>query len=421
MSELEYISSALFLLGFGNLFLSLRKGRLLTSIFQFAVIVLIFGQCLWLAKQFELYNSLQLPIGYNEVFLTDAIFVGYLFVFFQLGLSALTFKLDPFKTKRHSQNHCYKTNILAENLVLLVVAAAIPLAMIIKAGGMNFFYNPGSMLAGQTLLLFLAGILKWGVLSRIIFRMPQTFITRGCFVLYLLVALFTSRFMTIFALFQLMIFLHYFSSPLKLKGLINYGIFTFLIIIVFGIYRDIGSNNDISGTDWSDMFAQMIDFSGFFFDWFYTLNAEIFVGVCNAAYEIRSHQTLDYLVSELNFLTLFFPNSIKTDTGFLIYQFSTFISENSAVSSSVIASGFERYYFGVGAFGFVLYSSILLGVLWLFETRLSRGRYSKSAVISIQVVNGIRGSLLGVISFFGIADLIAFYVFRLMIKRDRTR
>ena len=83
MSELEYISSALFLLGFGNLFLSLRKGLLLTSIFQFAVIVLIFGHCLWLAKQFELYYSSQLSIGYNEVVLTDAIFVGYLFVFFQ--------------------------------------------------------------------------------------------------------------------------------------------------------------------------------------------------------------------------------------------------------------------------------------------------------------------------------------------------
>tara|TARA_B110000908_G_C10242989_1_gene447108 strand:+ start:224 stop:796 length:573 start_codon:yes stop_codon:yes gene_type:complete len=189
---------------------------------------------------------------------------------------------------------------------------------------------------------------------------------------------------------------------------------------VFGVYRDISSNNDISATNWSDIILQMIDFSDFFIDWFYTLNAEIFVGVCNAVFEIRSHQTLDYLVSELNFLTLFFPNSIKTDTGFLIYQFSTFITENSAVSSSVVASGFERYYFGVGAFGFILYSLILLGAIWLFETRLGRGRYTKSAVISIQVVNGIRGSLLSVIGFFGTADLIAFYVFRLMIKRDRS-
>lgn len=421
MSELEYISSALFLLGFGTLFFSLRKGRLLTTIFQIVVIVLIYGQCFWLANQFEMYGSSRLSIGYNEVFLTDALFVGYLFIFFQLGLSALTFKLDSFNTKRHSHTDNYKTNTLTENSVLLVVATVIPLAMIIKAGGMSFFYNPGSMLAGQTLLLLLAGILKWGVLSRIIFRMPQTFITKGCFVLYLLMALFTSRFMTIFALFQLMIFLHYFSSPLKLKSLINSGFYAFLIIIVFGIYRDIGANNDISGTDWSDILVQMTDFSDFFIDWFYILNTEIFVGVCNAVYEIRSHQNLDYLVSELQFLTLLFPNSIKTDPSFLVHQLSTLLNENSAVSSSVVASGFERYYFGVGAFGFVMYSLILLGVLWLFETRLSRGRYSKSAVISIQVVNGIRGSLLGVIGFFGIADLITFYVFRLMIKRDRSR
>ena len=420
MSELEYISSALCLLGFGTLFLSLLKRRLLLSIFQFTVIVLIYGQCFWLAKQFELYNSLELSIGYNIVFLTDAIFVGYLFIFFQLGLSALAFKLDYFKTERHNHIHHYKTNILAENFILLFVATLIPLAMIIKAGGMSFFYNPGSMLAGQTLLLLLAGILKWGVLSRIIFRMPQTLITKGCFALSLLIALFTSRFMTIFALFQLIIFLHYFSSPLKLKSLINYGIYGFFIIIVFGVYRDIGANNDISVNNWSDILVQMIDFSDFFIDWFYTLNAEIFVGVCNAVFEIRSNQTLDYLVSELNFLTLFFPNSIKTDTGFIVHQFSTFLSENSAVSSSVVASGFERFYFGVGAFGFILYSLILLGALWLFETRLSRGRYSKSAVISIQVINGIRGSLIGVIGFFGTADLIAFYIFRLMIKRDRS-
>ena len=82
MSELEYISSVLCLIGSGTLFLSLRKRRLLFSIFQFTVIVLIYGQCLWLAKQFDLYNSLQLSIGYNEVFLSNAIYVGYLFIFF---------------------------------------------------------------------------------------------------------------------------------------------------------------------------------------------------------------------------------------------------------------------------------------------------------------------------------------------------
>ncbi len=419
MSELENISIALLLMGFFTLFLSLKKNRLLISIFQFTVIALIYGQCYWLAKQFELYNSLQLSIGYNKVLLVNAILVGYFFIFFQLGLSALTLKIDYFKKERNDQVF-YKTNILAENSILLFVAILIPVAMITSAGGMNFFYNPGSMLAGQTLLLLLAGILKWGALSRIMFNMPQTFITKICFALYLLLALFTSRFMTLFALFQLIIFYHYFSTPLKLKALINYGIYGFLIMIVFGVYRDIGSNNDISKTDWSDIFDQMIYFSDFLIGWFYTLNTEIFVGVCNAVLEIRSHQTFDYLVSEFNLLTLYFPNNIKTDSAFLIHDFSKLLSDNSATSNSVVVSGFERYYLGIGAFGFLIYSIILLSALWLFETRLSRARYSKSAVFSIQVVNGIRGSFLSVIGFFGIADLIVSYFFRLMIKRDKS-
>ena len=179
MSELACISIGLITTGIITLIISLKKRLLLSSIFQFTVIILIYGQSLWLSSQFDLYNSLRLIIGYNEVYYTDSIFVGYLFALFQLGLSLLVFMSKAFNAPYRNRAFTNKINVFYENLILLFIALLIPIAMVVNGGGMSFFYNPGSMLAGQTLLLLLAGILKWSLLSRIMFGMPLTFISKS--------------------------------------------------------------------------------------------------------------------------------------------------------------------------------------------------------------------------------------------------
>lgn len=415
MFSLNLISLILIFLGFFSLFISYRKGRILLTIFQLASLVLIYGQCLWISNQFQESSSPRITVGYNEVVYDDAVLVAFLFLIFQILLTLVALNLKKFRFNAEYQGLAkYKINTFAENIILLFVACSIPAAMIYKAGGISFFTNPGSMLAGQTFLLLIAGILKWGLLNRIIFNMNQTPVTIFAFVLYLFVAIFTSRFMTIFALFQVMIFLHYFSNPIRLSSLLKYGVSIFFVIAIFGVYRDIGSTNDIVDFSFAELSIQIIDFSDFFIDWFYTLNAEIFAGVCNAVFEIRSNQSFDFLISELRTLYLFFPNSLKNDPGFIVFYFQEFVENNSAFSSSVVPSGFEMYYFGIGIFGFILYSLILTSFVWFFEIQLSKGRYTNSSIFSIQVVNGLRGSFIGVISFFGIADFLASFVFRCM-------
>jgi hypothetical protein len=415
--EFIFLLSVIGCLSLCTLYFSVKKSRLLVTIFQVVLLILVYGQIIWIAIKFNTENAQILQIGYNNVLYGDAITVAVMFLFFQLALFFLILLIPSVKARVPIiSNKLYVINSTVENLLLGFIGFVIPILMVYNAGGMKFFTSPGAMIPGQTLLIILAGFLKWGVLNRLAYNLPQTLMTISCFILYVLLALFTSRFLTVFALLQVLLYFNYFSKPVSFWLLSKYLFGAFIVIIVFGVYRDFSSNIDIDGMSFSFIFSSMFDYSNHIFDWFYTLNTEVFVGVANALNEIRNFQSLDYLSSELKSVTLLFPNFIKTDPNFIIADLIQYLDSISSVSYSVIPSGFERYYFGLKGFGFFLYSLMLLIFLWSCERSFSRSGNTWGAVFSIQSINAIRGSLLGVVLFFGLADYIAALVFKSLMR-----
>lgn len=402
---------------------SLYKGNLVLLIFQAALLVLVYGQIVWLLVEFQRGGFNRVDVGANIVRLSDLSVVSWFFLGFQSVLSVFIEPALPRMSPTHEARKYVPSDPMLflstsrEAALLFVFGVIAPVLMIWNAGGLIFFTKPGSMLGGQTLLLFLLGVLKWPLLLRIVNGNSLGIMPILGFFLYILFALFTSRFMTLFAIIQLIIASHYFRGRLNFRKLFVGGFSAFLIILVFGAFRDIASNSQENELSLQFIFLELINFLPLVIDWFYTLNTEIIVGVCNVIFLEDNGADFDYLISELTIFASLFPNSLKIDPNFYISDLLSFISDNKFPSSSVVASGFEIYFSGFGYFGIFLYAGFLLFFVYYCEKSLVVRRNPTSIVLSVQAINGIRGSLLGVLLFFGLADYGAFLLTKVFIQK----
>lgn len=418
------------LLGFLSLFFAVKKRLLLVILFQIAFIGLVTSQSTWFA--FTAYDNVgdAYSLGYSYFGLQDALFAAILFLLFQLALLLIVvyvlkknsrlFKKDLLN-KIHSHKNIKSVNKIREIIIYSMVACVIGPLMILNAGGLsNFIYEPGAMLPGQTFLLLTLGILKWNLLNRLIYGISITLPSILYFCIYLFFCLFTSRFMTVFALLQLMIFWHYYLKPISQIQLLKSMLPILVVILVFGIYRDIAHNGLAKDLDIIELISMMLAFLPTFFDWFFSNNTEIFSGVANSLRQLREGADVNLLLPELSAVFSLLPNFIRTDDDLIFKNLLDYMNATGMQSNSVIASGFERYLIGVHVFGFALYSLLLLWFLYSAEVALQNGRRSFITVASVQAVNGIRGSLPGVLLFFGLADILASIVFRICLVTRLT-
>lgn len=417
------IITATLLLAALTLARSLAKGNLVLIVFQAAMLVLVYGQALWLLWEFQNTGFNTLNVGFNAVRQADLAVVVWFFLGFQLVLSAIVEPSLPGVSataglrSAASFEPSFDISTFRESTLLLLLGILAPALMLLNAGGTAMFKNPGSMLAGQTLLLFLLGVLKWPLLIRIATFNAIAFLPALGFITYLFFALFTSRFMTLFALIQLILAIHYFRKPLNITNLFLIGLAAVVIVLGFGVFRDIASNNIGSELSISFIIEEGIKFIPLILDWFYTLNAEVVVGICNAIFSLDNGSEYDLLVSEWMILVSWFPNSLKIDPNFYVHDLLIFIENNKFNSRSVVPSGFELYYAGAGYFGLFFYSVSLLFFLWFCEKSLSSSFNPVAIVLAVQAVNGIRGSLLAVLFFFGAADYLAYKAVRIWMKK----
>jgi len=413
--------------GVVGLVISLRRGALLTFFFQLSFLSLVTSQLSWFAF-FVLQGDVETyRMGYSAFSHADAVVAALLFYLFQLGLLANVLftprasrsrMVEPATRKLGdlSEQKC-RVNSLREWAVYLSILLIICPLMIINAGGIElFFLTPGSMVPGQTFLILALGALKWNILVRLMRGLPVSASSIFFFLTYLFFCLFTSRFLTVFALVQLSIAWHYFVRPLNIFKLLPAFFLIFFVVFVYGGYREVAHVGASNRADAAFIIGSIQQFLPTMAEWFFNNNTEIFSGVCDALRQLRGGAKLDFLIPELQAVFLLIPNFIRTDDSLLIARVMTDLATSGTRSNSVVASGFERYLYGLGVLGFLLYCLILLGFLHLSERSLRLRRMTFSSIAAVQAVNGLRGSLMGVLIFFGTAEYLASKVFSTCIK-----
>lgn len=413
--------------GVVGLVISLRRGALLTFFFQLSFLALVTSQLSWFAF-FVLQGDVETyRMGYSAFSHDDATVAALLFLVFQLGLLASVlftprsyrFRMAERATRKSgdfSEQQC-RVNSLRELVVYSTILLIICPLMIRNAGGLElFFLTPGSMIPGQAFLILALGALKWNILARLMTGLPVSASSVFFFLTYLFFCLFTSRFLTVFALVQLSIAWHYFVRPLNISKLMPAFFLIFFVVFIYGGYREVVHAGASNSVDAASIIFNMQQFLPTMAEWFFDNNTEIFSGVCDAIRQLRGGASFDFLIPELQAVFFLIPNFIRTEDSMFIAGLMTELATSGTRSNSVVVSGFERYLYGLGIFGFLLYCLILLGFLHLSERSLRLKRITFSSIAAVQAVNGLRGSLMGVLIFFGTAEYLASKVFSTCLK-----
>jgi hypothetical protein len=421
---------ALFVTGLVTIVFAFRKRSLLIMVVQLGFIALVTSQALWVTFSLGASNDVLHYVGYARFYTDDALLAALLFFFFQLCLFAISIliprlkescgdeigRLDqpPFPADSRYINKWFERSCFS-----FVVLLICPLIIVNAGGPRDFFLNPGSLITGQTALILSLGIVKWGLLGRVFYNMPIDKFSVFFFAVYVVFCLFTSRFLTVFALLQLALFWHYRISPLRWRSLAVALVGVFFVVVVFGVYRDIAHRSSGEIGDLRQFYSEVVKFLPLFFDWFFANNTEVFSGTCDAIRYLGQGGRLELLIPELNAVFSVIPGFIRTDDSFFI---STLIKEVESVdsSSSVVTSGFERYVLGLGVVGFFIYSMGFCWYLLITEQSLRRPRLSFLVASSVHILSGIRGGLPGVLFFFGGAELLSSLCFRMFIARRDT-
>jgi hypothetical protein len=421
-----FLTLSMFAIGAVTAFTAARRGSLLLFFFQVAFSSLVSAQALWFSLQDEMTGGAS--VGYARFSSIDAMNLVIFFLAFQIGLFFVSRRMPVLaqaqaldKVSRANETRpVYNVSPGRETAIHLGVALVIGAAMINNAGGIiEFLYSPGAMIPGQTFLILALSVLKWSLFNRIMKGMNITLESILFFLFFLIFSLFTSRFMTIFAILQLLFFVHYYRQQVSVKSITFILIIIFTVVVIYGVYRDLASRGVFTYASFDQIIEEIFNFQPVFLDWFFSSNIEIFIGSADALRQLREGLHFDFLVSELSVIFSFFPNAIRTDEYFGISALVDGLELATNRSSSVVPSGFERYLLGLGVFGLIGYGVTLLWFLSIAERALRNRETGFVSVVSVQAINGLRGSLIGALAFFGFAEFLASKVFRLYATRVR--
>ena len=389
-----------------------RRKNFFALIVALAILLLIHGQAAWIFAKFYEEGQFELVIGYHALTWASIKQANIIYLWtvcaFVFGWAIFRLLKRSYKVSETSQRK-FRFGWLGHTLVsiwLIIMA----IALIKNAGGLEVAVTqPGQLIGGQTVLLLAVSIAKWPLLCRVIFFQKLRLMDVLLFLGALLMLLLNSRFLTCFAVLQVLLAIHYCRTELKIRWLAIMAVPAFLILIVFGVYREFGHRKAME----ADNFVAFKDTNFDTLDWFYNNNVEGFAGVSGIIErELSSGLSHDYGLSQAAILLRYIPNSIRNDPNLPFLKWEETLKGVFPYDRSVVPSGFELSYGHFGPSGMVSYG-LCLGILCgLFHSQARLRTFSGifCLIIGIQLLNGVRGSLMGAIMFFGLADLLAFAV-----------
>lgn len=387
-------------------------------------VILVSFQSLWLYFNyfhnhvFSIVTIVENSFSYNSYLKSNI-----LFFFATLIFSATAILTDKLRVIQYRPTQLYIFRFTYTGYIFCIVWSLFFFVLLInKIGGLeSAINNPGQMIEGQTFPILMLSIAKWPLLLKMNFRIKPKIIDILLFIFYLIIILFNSRFLTSFALVQLILVYHYRVKPIRINQLIYFAIPLFFIFIVFGIYRDFSYRYETVGfTEASSQFTNVKDeFS--VIDWFFNLNVEAFTGtagIINHSDNSSSFQ-IDYGLSELSSLFNLVPNKLRNSPNSLIKELNThFSSAYPYKGGSVVPSGFETSFGHLSYVGFFLYN-IFIAFLTVFFHKgiIAKKNNFLLLFLSVHLLNSVRASFFGAFIFFGTTEIITFFIFKSMLNK----
>jgi hypothetical protein len=269
-------------------------------------------------------------------------------------------------------------------IVYTITLTAIAWLIAVLGGIQALLFSPGQMVGGQVLPLILMQIAKFPITYKIINKLKIDRLDIWIFVPYIIVTMLNSRRQSIVPLLQLIIAYHYYRNSIKLSRLVVATIPVFLIVFVYGFYRDF--NNFYTEYTWNN-FVEFYDKNSFF-ESFYRLQVEGFSGLAGIiSYDLTNSINYDFGLSNLKIIVQLLPYEIRNaafkdlaETVYNVYPYQ----------GSVVPTGYEAAFanFGIlGIFGLSVLCGTLVNRMHLYLTRGTKMSDAKSMIIIFSSVN----------------------------------
>ncbi len=269
-------------------------------------------------------------------------------------------------------------------IVYLITFTAIAWLTAVLGGIQALLFSPGQMVGGQVLPLILMQIAKFPITYKIINKLKIDRLDIWIFIPYIIVTMLNSRRQSIVPLLQLMIAYHYYCNRIKISKLVFAVVPVFLIVFVYGFYRDF--NNFYTEYTWNN-FVEFYDKNSFF-ESFYRLQVEGFSGLAGIiSYDLSNGINYDFGLSNLKVIVQLLPYEIRNsafkdlaETVYNVYPYQ----------GSVVPTGYEAAFanFGVlGIFGLSILCGTLVNRMHLYLMKGTKLSDAKSMIIIFSSVN----------------------------------
>jgi len=400
-----------------------RKRNIFAIVMSLTMLILVQGQAWWILDQFEgsdigYIQHLRQTINLGAARLAN-MYVGLSVICFGTTYVLFTLYTRPV-VRREADKLQYRTHPPTYNLLAAAWVLVTSTMLLQISGGLEaIVFKPGQTMAGGvTMFLMMVGLGKFPLFHKVAYSQKINWADLALCSLVLFLFLLNARFLAIFVLLQLVVLVNYCRVEIPRRGLLGIAFLVFLILIVFGLYREFTTRfESVELEALQEFFVPYILENGAL-DWFYHANVEGFVGLAGILTFEASQGGIahDFGLSNLSVLTKLIPYVIRNDPDLPFMAFAeTVESMYPYQEGTLIPSGMEMAYAHFGLPG-VLGFGAVLGYLphWL-HTRMSNPRADRVliALLSVVLLHLIRG-LFGGTFLLGLVEIIALLVYRFM-------
>jgi hypothetical protein len=365
-----------------------EKGNLVSILFYSFLLFTVSGQNLYVLSVVE---AGEIPLHlFGHTISEQGFKTATLLITLSIMIMAFTSEYSEIKRPQQniSSRRKYKIdkplNSAYYTIVYTITFTAIAWLIAVLGGIQALLFSPGQMVGGQVLPLILMQIAKFPITYKIINKLKIDRLDIWIFVPYIIVTMLNSRRQSIVPLLQLIIAYHYYRNSIKLSKLVIAAIPVFLIVFVYGFYRDF--NNFYTEYTWSN-FVDFYDKNSFF-ESFYRLQVEGFSGLAGIiSYDLTNGISYDFGLSNLKVIVQLLPYEIRNsafkdlaETVYNVYPYQ----------GSVVPTGYEAAFanFGIlGIFGLSLLCGTLVNRMHLYLTKGTKMSDAKSMIIIFSSVN----------------------------------
>lgn len=388
------------------LYRAFKHKQIYKSLVEFSILPLFVLQGIWVINDWKsvkykkiLYFSLT-----EETIFSSSL---YIFIFTAIFVAANSYKVRsaPLHGLRLSINKSSRNRMFLLGLGSLLVAFG---GVVLMVGGLkSFLINPGQNIPGQTLFILIATGAKIPLLVQIV---SNNKIGKGEIILYALVFLFylfNSRFLALFSLMNVLVAWDLFRRRVKLLTFLLSSFFLGLIVVFFGLYRDFSYRYETEGL--VEFLEELRGFDiKYVIDWFFAFNLEGFLGLSNILYEYPGDCFwFDYGASYVALPMMLVPGQLK-ELDFFLFEWMEVMKNMFPVGDSVVPSAMEQMFGHFGLIGILTYPLVLALFMRRFRNLTNGSLRNKilAVLLLTHCIGGIRGDIIGILIFFGLADLI---------------